>query len=279
MLTQTLLNHEQVIRLAAFVAMLVSMAAWETLAPRRALAVPKAKRWANNLALLLINSILVRVLFPAAAIGFAVFAESRSMGLFHMVYLSQPLAMVLSVVVMDFAIYLQHIVFHAVPVLWQLHRVHHADLDFDVTTGTRFHPIEILLSMGIKFLVIITLGPPVVSVLVFELLLNVTAMFNHANIRLPDCIDGLVRRLVVTPNMHRIHHSVDRGETNSNFGFCFSVWDRVLGTYLAAPRLGHVAMQIGVAELREPNRVISLKGMLALPFTFDKSAALASSRP
>ena len=277
MLTQTLLNHEQAIRLAAFVAMLVAMAAWEILAPRRALAVPKAKRWANNLALLLINSILVRVLFPAAAIGFAVFAESRSMGLFHMVYLSQPLAIVLSVVVMDFAIYLQHIVFHAVPVLWQLHRVHHADLDFDVTTGTRFHPIEIVLSMGIKFLVIITLGPPVVSVLIFELLLNVTAMFNHANIRLPDRIDGLVRRLVVTPDMHRIHHSVDRGETNSNFGFCLSVWDRSLGTYLATPRLGHIAMQIGVAALRDPNRVITVKGMLALPFIFDKPAALASS--
>lgn len=279
MLIQAMLNHEQAIRLTAFFVMLAGMAAWETLAPRRTLLVPKARRWINNLALLLINSILVRVLFPAAAIGFAMFAESRSMGLLRIVNFPEPMAIVLSVIVLDFAIYLQHIVFHAVPVLWRLHRVHHADLDFDVTTGTRFHPIEILLSMAIKFLVIVTLGAPVLSVFVFELLLNVTAMFNHSNVRLSDRIDGLVRRLVVTPDMHRIHHSVDRRETNANFGFCFSVWDRLLGTYLAAPRLGHVAMQIGLAELREPSRVIALKGMLAIPFTADKSATLASSNP
>jgi sterol desaturase/sphingolipid hydroxylase (fatty acid hydroxylase superfamily) len=277
MLTQTLLAYEQAIRLAAFFLMLAGMAAWEMLAPRRALTVPKGRRWANNLALLLINSILVRVLFPAAALGFAALAETKSMGLLHMGRLPQPLAIILSVVVLDFAIYLQHIVFHAVPVLWRLHRVHHADLDFDVTTGTRFHPIEILLSMGIKFLVIVALGPPVIAVFVFELLLNVTAMFNHSNIRLPDRIDGFARKLLVTPDMHRIHHSVDRAKANSNFGFCFSVWDRLLGSYRATPRLGHAAMQIGVAELREPKQVVTLKGMLALPFTSDKPVTFASS--
>jgi sterol desaturase/sphingolipid hydroxylase (fatty acid hydroxylase superfamily) len=276
MLAQGLLAHEQLVRLAAFFAMLVGMAVWEILAPRRALSMPKAKRWTNNLAILLINSVLVRVMFPAAAVGFAAFAESNSLGLLHVWNVPEVLAIILSVAALDFAIYLQHIVFHAVPALWQVHRVHHADLDFDVTTGTRFHPIEILLSMAIKFLVICMLGPPVVAVLVFETLLNVTAMFNHSNICLPGRIDGLLRRLLITPDMHRIHHSTDRSETNSNFGFCFSVWDRMLGTYRATPRLGHAAMQIGVAALREPERVVALGGMLVLPFASGESTTVAS---
>lgn len=188
------------------------------------------------------------------------------MGLLRIFDIPEALAVVVAVVSLDLAIYLQHLVFHAVPLLWRVHRVHHADLDFDVTTGTRFHPLEILLSMGIKFLIIITLGPPVLAMLIFETLLNVTAMFNHANIAMPNRMDRILRSLLVTPDMHRVHHSIDRAETNSNFGFCFSLWDRLLGTYRQAPALGHVAMTIGVAELREPNEVVDLKGMLLLPF-------------
>jgi sterol desaturase/sphingolipid hydroxylase (fatty acid hydroxylase superfamily) len=227
----------------------------------------KVKRWANNLALLLINSFLVRILFPAAAVGFAVFAETHEMGILRILEIPESVAIVASIVLLDLAIYLQHLIFHAVPLLWRLHRVHHADLDFDVTTGVRFHPIEILLSMGIKFLVIVTLGPPIWAVLIFETLLNVTAMFNHSNVAMPAWIDRILRFVLVTPDMHRVHHSIDRAETNSNFGFCFSLWDRLLGTYKEAPALGHLAMTIGVSEFRDPDKVVGLKGMLAMPFS------------
>jgi sterol desaturase/sphingolipid hydroxylase (fatty acid hydroxylase superfamily) len=276
MLTEFVLIHEQLIRLGAFFFTLATMATWELVAPRHVLTIPKAKRWANNLALLLINSVLVRMLFPAAAVGFAAFAEARSMGLLRIWEIPEAMAIIASVVLLDFAIYLQHLIFHALPLLWRLHRVHHADLDFDVTTGTRFHPIEILLSMGIKFLTIIALGPPVLAVLIFETLLNITAMFNHSNIRLPERMDRVLRGLLVTPDMHRIHHSIDRAETNSNFGFCFSLWDRLLGTYKHAPELGPVAMTIGVADLRNPKAVVELKGLLAIPFEAVATSPLSS---
>ncbi len=266
MLTDFLLANEPFVRLAAFFLTLAAMVMWEVLAPRRALMIPKARRWGNNLALLLINSLMVRILFPAAAVGVAAFAEAQHMGLLRIFEIPEALAMVAAVVLLDLAIYLQHLVFHAVPLLWRLHRVHHADLDFDVTTGTRFHPIEIMLSMGIKFLIIVTLGPPVLAVLIFETLLNVTAMFNHSNIAMPNRMDRILRSLLVTPDMHRVHHSIDRAETNSNFGFCFSLWDRLLGTYRQAPALGHLAMTIGVPELRELTKVVDLRGMLAIPF-------------
>ena len=266
MLTEFVLVHEQVLRVGVFFVMLVAMATWEFLAPRRELTVSKVKRWTNNLAVLLINSVLVRVLFPAAAVGFAVFAEAHSLGLLRIWEIPQMLAIVAAVVLLDFAIYLQHLVFHALPLLWRLHRVHHADLDFDVTTGTRFHPIEILLSMALKFIAIVTLGPPVLAVLIFETLLNVTAMFNHSNIRLPQKLDEILRAALVTPDMHRVHHSINRVETNSNFGFCFSFWDRLLGTYTRAPALGHVAITLGIPEIRDPKTVVDLKGLLIMPF-------------
>ena len=266
MLTDFALAHEPIVRFAAFLLMLTAMAVWEVLAPRRSQTVSKVKRWANNLALLLINSVLVRVLFPAAAVGFAAFAETHHMGLLRILEIPEAISVVASIVVLDLAIYLQHLLFHAAPLLWRLHRVHHADLEFDVTTGARFHPIEVLLSMGIKFLLIVTLGPPVFAVLIFETLLNVTAMFNHSNIAMPGWMDLVLRGVLVTPDMHRVHHSIDRAETNSNFGFCFSLWDRLLGTYRQAPALGHLAMTLGVPELRELKKVVDLKGMLAIPF-------------
>lgn len=278
MLTDFVLAHEPIIRVAAFLVVFAAMVVLEVLTPRRPRTAPKARRWANNLALLLINSVLVRMLFPAAAVGFAAFAEVHHMGLLRIWEIPEAMSMVAAVLLLDLAIYLQHLTFHAVPLLWRPHRVHHADLDFDVTTGTRFHPIEILVSMGIKFLIIVTLGPPVLAVLIFETLLNVTSMFNHSNIAMPERMDRILRALVVTPDMHRVHHSIDRTETNSNFGFCFSLWDRLLGTYVQAPALGHLAMSIGVLELRELKIVVNLKGLLAIPFHSTASPDLVGIR-
>lgn len=270
MLTEFILNHEWSVRLAAFAFTLMAMVIWEQVAPRRRPALPGLPRRRNNFALLLIDVAVARIVFPAAAVGFAIFAEACGIGVLPMLELPYWFAIAASVVLLDLAIYLQHLMFHAVPLFWRLHQVHHADIDFDVTTGVRFHPLEILLSMGIKFLIIVTLGPPVVAVLIFETLLNVTAMFNHSNIALPKRLDKALRTVLVTPDMHRIHHSIERIETDSNFGFCFSVWDRLLGTYCEAPALGQAAMIVGVAEFREPELVVTLKGMLTIPFRRNK---------
>jgi sterol desaturase/sphingolipid hydroxylase (fatty acid hydroxylase superfamily) len=186
------------------------------------------------------------------------------MGLLNVFQVPYPLAILLSVLALDLAIYLQHLMFHAVPLLWRLHRMHHADLDFDVTTGARFHPVEILLSMLIKFAVILVLGPPAVAVLVFEVLLNATAIFNHGNVRMPARVDAVLRWLVVTPDMHRVHHSANPRETNSNFGFNLPWWDRLFGTYRAQPQAGHDGMTIGIEQFRTA-RDLWLDRMLLQP--------------
>jgi len=265
-MTDYILSHEPGIRLSFFFGILVLMAIWEILAPRRALTVSKTVRWANNLGIVFLNSALVRLIFPAAAVGVAVLAQARGWGLFN--YFEAPywLAVLVSVAFLDFAIYLQHVMFHAVPALWRLHRMHHADLDFDVTTGARFHPIEIILSMLIKFAVIVVLGPPAVAVVIFEVLLNATAMFNHSNIRIPTALDRFLRQFVVTPDMHRVHHSVEDHEANSNFGFNLPIWDRLFGTYKDQPDAGHKGMTIGIRDYRAPKEVDRLDGMLILPF-------------
>jgi sterol desaturase/sphingolipid hydroxylase (fatty acid hydroxylase superfamily) len=211
------------------------------------------------------NTALLRLVFPLAAVGMATTAELNGWGLFNRVASPDWLALSASVVILDAAIYLQHVMFHAVPLFWRLHRVHHADLDFDVTTGSRFHPVEILLSMLIKFAVIVLLGPPVVAVVVFEVLLNATAMFNHSNVRLPLALDALLRRLIVTPDMHRVHHSHLDHETNSNFGFNLSIWDRLFGTYRDQPEEGHEGMMIGIDTFRDAAHCITLRGMLGMP--------------
>ncbi len=261
-----ILAHEAPLRLGFFLGILAVMGLWEVVAPRRPLTVSKPLRWANNLGLVFLNTALVRLIFPAAAVGMAVFATAHGWGLFNHFALPFPLAVILSVVALDFIIYLQHVMFHAVPALWRLHRVHHADLDYDVTTGARFHPIEILLSMLIKFATISVLGPPVVAVVIFEILLNATAMFNHANARLPLQLDRLLRRFVVTPDMHRVHHSIEEDESNCNFGFNLPWWDRLFGTYRAQPRAGHDGMTIGISSIRDPKVCDRLDGMLLIPF-------------
>ncbi len=264
--TELLMEHEIAVRLGFFFGVLVFMAGWEIMAPRRILSVSKRLRWANNLALVFLNTALVRLLFPAAAVGMAAFAMDRGWGLFSTLDAPYWLAVVLSVIAMDLVIYLQHVLVHAVPALWRLHRVHHADLDYDVTTGARFHPIEIILSMLIKFATIALLGPPVLAVLLFEVLLSATAMFNHGNVRIPRNIERMLRWLVVTPDMHRVHHSVEDDEANSNFGFNLPWWDHLFGTYRAQPRAGHLNMTLGIHKYRDPAQVERLPGMLALPF-------------
>lgn len=258
--------HEMAIRLGFFFGVLAMMALWEELAPRRALTVSKTLRWSNNLGLVVLNTLVLRLLFPAAAVGMAAVAAEQGWGLLNQVPVPFWLAVALAVVFMDFVIWLQHVMVHAVPALWRLHRVHHADPDYDVTTGLRFHPLEIILSMLIKFATIVVLGPPVLAVVVFEVLLNATAMFNHGNVRLPAGLDRWLRWLVVTPDMHRVHHSVEDDEANSNFGFNLPWWDRLLGTYRDQPRGGHQGMTIGIRGYRTPREVSWLPGLLSLPF-------------
>ena len=258
--------HEAAIRLSFFLGIFAVMALWEVLAPRRALTVSKAVRWANNLGLVALNIVLLRILFPAAAVGMAAFAAEPGWGLLNHFQVSFWLAIPVAVMAMDFVIWVQHVMVHAVPALWRLHRVHHADLDYDLTTGARFHPIEIILSMLIKLATVMVLGPPVVAVILFEVILNGMAMFNHGNVRLPLGLDRALRALVVTPDMHRVHHSVEDDEANSNFGFNLSWWDRLFGTYRDQPRGGHLGMTIGIHRYREPRAVSWLPGLLALPF-------------
>ena len=265
-MTEFILIHEPTIRLSFFLGILAVMAGWEFAAPRRVLTLARPARWTANLGIVFLNGLLLRLIFPAGAVGVAVFAAGEGWGLFNHFALPYAAAVLLSVVALDFAIYLQHVMFHAVPALWRLHRMHHADLDFDVTTGARFHPIEIVLSMLIKFAVIVVLGAPALAVIVFEVLLNATAMFNHSNVRMPLALDRIIRRLIVTPDMHRVHHSILDHETNSNFGFNLSLWDRLFGTYQDQPEQGHEKMTIGLRDFREPKQADRLDGMLLIPF-------------
>ncbi len=259
------LSNEVVARLLFFVPVFAGMAAWELVAARRRLTVPKRGRWTANLGLVAFNALLLRLLFPTATVGVAWFADERGWGLFNHVHPPAWVAVVAAVVVLDFVVYVQHVVFHIVPILWRLHMVHHADLDLDVTSGARFHTVEMALSMVVKLAVVVALGAPPIAAFTFEVLLNATAMFNHSNVRLAVPLDRVLRWLVVTPDMHRVHHSVARAECNSNFGFNLPWWDRLLGTYRAQPDAGHEAMVIGLEHLQQPRRQ-TLAWMLALPF-------------
>jgi sterol desaturase/sphingolipid hydroxylase (fatty acid hydroxylase superfamily) len=263
-----LFAYEPYIRLGAFSGVFVVMAIWELMVPRRKQPIGRGWRWPNNLGVVAVDTLLVRILFPVTAVGLALVAEERGFGLFNVIALPAWAGVMVSIVLLDLAIYLQHVLFHAVPALWRLHRMHHADLEFDVTTGLRFHPIEILLSMLIKFAVVGALGAPAVSVLIFEVLLNATSMFNHSNIRIPLGFDRILRWLVVTPDMHRVHHSILSRETNSNFGFNLPWWDRLFGTYRAQPAAGHDAMTIGIEQFRD-SRELGLDRMLVQPFRGD----------
>jgi sterol desaturase/sphingolipid hydroxylase (fatty acid hydroxylase superfamily) len=259
-------GNENTLRLGFFFGTLAIMALWEIVAPKRALTVSKLMRWSNNLGLVFFNSFILRLLFPAAAVGVAAFAAEQGWGMLNYYILPVGISIIVSIIAMDFIIYLQHVLVHAVPALWRLHRVHHADLDYDVTTGARFHTIEIILSMLIKFATIIVLGAPVVAVIIFEIILNAMAMFNHGNVGLPKPLDTVLRWFIVTPDMHRVHHSIEDDETNSNFGFNLSWWDRLFGTYRDQPRRGHKGMIIGIRTFRDPKQASWITGLLTMPF-------------
>ena len=263
-MSDTILAAEPTIRLIAFLAVLAAMGLWEVAAPRRRRDIPRVVRWTNNLALVVLDTAILRLTFPILAVGLAAMAEERGWGLFNNIDAPIWVAIVVSMLLLDLAIYLQHVMFHTVPGLRRLHRMHHADLDFDATTGLRFHPVEIVISMGIKLAVVAALGPPAVAVLLFEVILNATALFNHANIDFPRPVDRILRWIVVTPDMHRVHHSVDPRETNSNFGFNLPWWDRLLGTYVAQPAKGHKGMEIGLEQFRT-RRDLWLDRMLVQP--------------
>lgn len=262
-----LLSHQTVIRLGCFGGVLLLMSLWEALAPRRPCLVGGPVRWLSNLSLVAVGNVAVRLLVPLTAVAMALLAEERGWGLFNNVAVPGWLAVVLCVVALDLAIYLQHVLFHAVPLLWRLHMVHHADLDFDATTGVRFHPVELVVSAAIKVGAVVLLGAPAVAVLLFEVLLNATSLFNHGNVSLPPWLDRVVRLFVVTPDMHRVHHSALPRETNSNFGFNLPWWDYLFGTYQPQPTEGHDGLTIGLHQCRDAGRADRLPGMLLMPFT------------
>jgi len=257
-------DAELALRLGVFLSVFGALAFWEWAAPARIPRLSRARRWRANLGLAVLNTVLLRVALPGSALVFAAFAADAGWGWLNRVELPAWLAVLAGAVLLDLVIYFQHVLFHSVPVLARLHAVHHADADFDLTTGIRFHPLEILLSTLIKFAAIAALGAPVLAVLIFEVLLNATAMFNHANVSLPAWLEPWVRRVLVTPDMHRTHHSVIEAERNSNYGFCLSVWDRLLGSYTHAPR---GELDIGLPAWRDPGSIATLAGVLRMPFT------------
>ena len=261
-----IIDNEVFIRIGFFLGVFVFMAFWEALAPRRPLTKPKPTRWSNNLLLTFLNSVLVRWIFPVTATGVALLSRERGWGIFNVLQMSPWTAGIIAIIVLDLTIYAQHVLFHKSPLFWRLHRMHHTDLDIDVTTGARFHPVEIVASMGIKMAAILILGASAWSILAFEVLLNATSMFNHSNVFMNKRLDGFLRRFLVTPDMHRVHHSVIIKETNSNFGFNLPWWDRLFGTYRAQPASGHEAMIIGLANYRD-QKWLTLPWMLFVPLS------------
>ena len=267
---------ETVFRLSVFAAVFIVMALLELAIPKRDLTAPKSRRWFTNLAIVGIDSLLVRamdllprmlgaVIIPLAAVAVALWAEGRGIGLFNWLGLPAWFGIIAAIVIFDFAIWLQHVASHKIPMIWQMHQVHHADVDIDVTTAIRFHPIEIALSMLYKMVWVVALGPAPVAVVLFEVILNAGAMFNHANVALPGWLDRALRAVIVTPDMHRVHHSVIQREHDSNYGFNLSVWDRLFGTYVDQPAKGHDGMTIGLAPYQSAAPT-TLKWSLLVPF-------------
>jgi sterol desaturase/sphingolipid hydroxylase (fatty acid hydroxylase superfamily) len=264
--SELITQHEPAVRLGAFATLFALMGLWEWLAPRRPLKHGRGRRWGANFSLMILSTIAVRLLMPAAAVSMAFWAERNGTGLFNHFPAHPAVRAAASFLILDFVIYVQHYLFHKIPLLWRLHRVHHADLDFDVSTGIRFHPLEILISMGIKVGIVGLIGAPPAVVILFEIALNAGSLFNHGNVAFPPALDRWVRRVLVTPDMHRTHHSVIPAETDSCFSFNFSWWDRIFGTYRARPQAGHERMTIGIAQFREPWVALRLGSMLLIPF-------------
>ena len=260
-----LVEGEQILRLAIFLGVLGILMTAEFLWPRRRQTIERKKRWPQHLALVTLDLILARLVFPLSLAGFCIVVKQNDWGIFNMLDISFWPSFILSILALDLIIYTQHVIFHKLPFLWRLHRVHHTDTEFDVTTALRFHPAEILLSMIVKFAVLIILGAPPEAALAFEIILNATAMFNHGNISIPMSIDRWLRHIIVTPDMHRVHHSVSQSETNSNYGFSLSLWDRIFNTYLAQPEKGHEGMTVGLDIFRKTEDM-RIDNLLLQPF-------------
>lgn len=260
-------QYESIIRFGSFFGIFALLAIWEIASPKRKLLELRRFRWFSNIGLIVIANILIRFIVPTAAVGIALHAEQDQLGILnhHADSLSYAAHFIIAFILMDLAIYFQHVIFHALPMFWRFHRVHHSDLDCDITTGVRFHPFEIIISILFKFLIIISIGAPVLAVVVFEIILNAASMFTHSNIKIPTTIERIIRWLIVTPDMHRTHHSIDESETNSNFGFFISVWDRLFGTYIDKPKRGHIEMEIGLQDFREA-KWQNLRWLIYLPF-------------
>lgn len=252
-------------RIGIFLGVLLIMMLWEMKRPRRSLRANRYLRWRGNLFLVAANNLLIQVCLPMGLAGLAQLTQENGWGLFNWLSAKPVVAGIFSFFLLDLAVYFQHILFHHVPILWKLHRVHHADLDIDVTTGVRFHPIEIVISSILKAVVIFLLGAPALSVILFEVVLNATAMFNHGNVMIDPRKDKFLRYLLVTPDMHRVHHSIILSETNSNFGFNFPWWDVLFGTYKSQPEAGHEGMTIGLPNA-QCSRAVDLPIMLGMPF-------------
>lgn len=264
-MNEFILSNELPLRLSFFFGIFLVIAIWEIVFPRRALTQSKVRRWINNLAVVVIDNLALRILFPILAVGLAVIAERNEWGVFNIFEIPVLVNVALSVIIFDFLIYLQHVMFHMIPLLWRLHRMHHIDPDYDVTTASRFHPIEIILSMIIKMAAILVIGPAPIAIICFEIILNGSAMFNHGNIKLPQKIDAIIRKLIVTPDMHRVHHSIYPSETNSNYGFFLSLWDQWMGTYKPQPKKGHELMIIGLEYFRDL-KFLNLHWLILIPF-------------
>ncbi|MFM8991019.1 MAG: sterol desaturase family protein [Alphaproteobacteria bacterium] len=271
-MSEFVLAHQSGLRLGLFALVVAAMLAWEALAPRRPRAAPRMRRWLGNIGVVVVDSLVLRIVFPLTAVAWAAEMSARGIGILNAIAMPAWASVPLAILSLDLAIWAQHVVFHRVPLLWRLHRMHHADVDLDVTSGARFHPLEILLSMAIKFAAIAVLGAPALAVLAFEALLNACSMFNHANVAMPPRAEAVLRLFLVTPDVHRVHHSVRREETDSNFGFCLPWWDRLFGTWRAAPADGQAGMTIGLAEFRAPGEA-RLDRMLTQPFRDPQAAS------
>ncbi len=256
--------YEVELRLGLFLGVLILVSLWQRRAPKRELKQDVKMRWGRNLSLILLDSLIVRIFLPFTAITTAVYAQQNGLGLFHHINLGEAFLLLLSIMLLDLVVYAQHVAFHYVPLFWRFHKVHHSDQEIDVTTGLRFHPLEIMISMLIKCSAVLLLGVPVLAVVLFEVILNAMAMFNHGNIALPKRLDRRLRWLLVTPDMHRVHHSVNERESNRNFGFNLAFWDKIFGTYKAQPDKGHSAMKIGLTQYQEASSV-TLKELLWMP--------------
>ena len=259
------IENEITWRLSVFWCVFLLVSLWEYVPPKRDLQIKKSTRWIRNISLIIISNLAVRLLVPITAASVALYAEQHRIGLWYLLSIPLPAATIISVILLDLLIYTQHILFHHIPLFWRIHKVHHIDQDIDITTGLRFHPIEITLSALIKCSIVLLLGVPLMAIILFEILLNAMSMLSHANISLASRFDKYLRFFIVTPDMHRIHHSVLKDETNSNYGFNLSCWDRLFKTYKDQPKLGHLQMNIGLDEFQDENKT-TLFDIIMIPF-------------